>query len=612
MALLWTSLDVQQPSSSIGCYSPNDAERQSEVIAKILTQSKVAAINYSADAVANCNLNSSVFRTLKDRNIAFVASAGNEGASSFIGYPACNPNVISVGVHDPINNSVHPVTSLRGIKLDFLADGRAPNNINAATSFAAPIVSAAFAIVQSAESRVRTVDEIKFALEYTSPSCVPTPLGCVNVVTKQSAEAAAECIKMGTCRPNLPPGGGDGGVGVVDGGQYGSFYGDTDTTSYDVDLPFSTLAGTSALTKTTTLPGFEETLNGADAQSLSIAPPPEKRDILVKFTATMTDSFSTRNGIELFANNTRVFSTNQFNGERDFSFVIPRGRFNRLGDGNMVSLKPIFSTAQSPSRLWGLTNVSVTLTPIVELAVGQNDAATYGYSEDPERPSGMRVSFPLQNVTSDMEFTLTGWDIDRTDETEVFLNGKSQGFLNVTPSSSYGTPQRFIFRRADLGQGDNLIEFVQRVPFLSGFELEKWAVKDMIVRFARPDMVGEQVSLQDRVLKSNVPFTVQATVLNNGKGSAPATILRFYLSTDENISTSDTQLASMPFAALSEQRTRAVLQQLQTTLVNSGRYIGFCLDAAQGETSLANNCSAGVALKSELNVAPIITLLFDE
>ena len=118
---------VQQPSSSIGCYSPHDAERQSEVMAKVLVTSNVAAVNYSADAVANCNLNNSTFRTLKDRNIAFIASAGNGGASSFIGYPACNSNVISVGAVTANLNSVHPVTSLRGVKLDFLATGTAPD-----------------------------------------------------------------------------------------------------------------------------------------------------------------------------------------------------------------------------------------------------------------------------------------------------------------------------------------------------------------------------------------------------------------------------------------------------------------------------------------------------
>lgn len=134
----------------------------------------------------------------------------------------------------------------------------------------------------------------------------------------------------------------------------------------------------------------------------------------------------------------------------------------------------------------------------------------------------------------------------------------------------------------------------------------------MRVQTAPPDVVGERISMQDRVLKPNVPFSVQAAVRNNGTGSAPATTLRFYLSTDKNMTAGDIQLAAVPFAALHEHRTRAVLQQLQTWFVNSDRYIGFCLDAVVGETTTDNNCSAGIAVKGVANIAPIIMLLLED
>ena len=602
---------LQQPSGSIGCYSPSDAERQAEVISKILTTSNIAAINYSAFAIASCTLNDSIFRTLKDRNIAFVAAAGNEGPNGPIRYPACNSNVISVGAVTTDLAGVHPVTSLNGPKLDFLADGIAPNVLNTATSFAAPIVAGAFAIVQSAESRVRTIDEIKFALNFTSPQCVPTPKGCVNVVTRESALEAAECLRFGSCRPNLPPGGDDGGVGVVDNGNYGPIFGDNESTSYEVNIDFSALSGTGVVAALTDDAIVAQTVS-QDSETINL--PPTNRDVVVSFTGTMGTGLAT-NGIEMFVNGDRLESTGIYASERDFTYVINRHYFDE-GE-NIVSLRPILD---SPSRLWGLSNISVELNPIVELTIGETDTARYGYSETPERPTGLRMSFPLTLVTTDMMLSVTGWDIDTENEIEVFLNGISQGFLTVGEfNSTYSEPDSFLLEQTDLGLGNNLIEFVSRTPFGSGSSLERWALRDVLVDVASAappppaDIVAESASLEEEtLLKRNVPFTIRALVRNDGDSPSPSTTLRFYLSDDDSITTNDLELEARAFGALSEQRMRFLLQQIQTSQINTGHYIGFCVDPVPGEVILENNCSNSVLLEGPISVSPILMLLLDK
>lgn len=567
-------------------------------MSKILANQNIAAINYSGTAKGSCATNNSVFKTLKDRDIAFVASAGNDGASASVGYPACNLHVISVGALNQ-NLTLAAVTSLQG-KIDFFANGIAPDFTAPATSFSAPLVSGAFALMQSAKSTRTSIKDMKFALAYTAPGCIQHRGDCVPIVTIGSAEAAADCIKFGSCINNNPPGFDD--IGYDDGGEYGIIYGDN-STSYEFEIDFNDLSGAASLSFLKS----ELSLNASTAQSVSVL---SSRDVVLNFKAKMTDSaFSGNNGIRVLINNQEVESTGYFRGERELTYVINRNAFD---DGvNTIELKPLSTTS---TRLWGVTDISAELTPVVNLTIGVTDSATYGYLQTPPRYTGLRSSFTLTSVSNDLAFSVDGWDIDTTDETQIFLNGKSYGFLTKGASSSVFSPtDTFIFRKNDLREGINIIEFSQRFPgsTWAGLENEKWAVKNQRLQLALPDLAPEPVNIVDKSIKSNQPFDVLTTIKNAGDGSADATLVRFYISNDPTITSNDTQISTAALATLNEGRSRAFTKSIQSSLVNAGYYIGVCVDSVASESVINNNCSVGVPLKSDPVMAPIIMLLLD-
>ena len=109
-----------------------------------------------------------LIKQLHDAGIAFVAAAGNAGAFSNVGYPACSPYAIGVGAVD----SEGAITSYSDIgkTIAVLAPadvvGASPTNsyfIGAGTSSAAPVVAGAIALLKQAMPNA-TVPEIRAAL----------------------------------------------------------------------------------------------------------------------------------------------------------------------------------------------------------------------------------------------------------------------------------------------------------------------------------------------------------------------------------------------------------------------------------------------------------------
>ena len=91
-------------------------------------------------------------------------------------------------------------------------------------------------------------------------------------------------------------------------------------------------------------------------------------------------------------------------------------------------------------------------------------------------------------------------------------------------------------------------------------------------------------------------FTANATANNLGNGSSNvATTLRYYRSLDAVISTADTQVATDPIPVLGAGGSSP--QSAPLTAPAVGNYwIGACVDAVAGESNVANQCSAGIAI----------------
>ncbi len=585
---------------ALTCYTFKDTDIQDALLRINNTSSGVAAVNLSIGGSNTADCSKKLFykeiQALVDKGIVVVAATGNgsnESNSLPITWPACLSNVIAVAAtHYDGGTKKYKVaeysnTQSGGIygQLGFFAEGITTKYNNPeytqGTSFAAPRVAAAFAILKQANPSA-TVSEMVAALN-SNGSRITDKRNQVSavIINKTTIQAAAAALAS--------VGNVDEEIGFIDIGEYGPAYGDDASENYASEIQFS--SATSALA---------ESLIEGDVQVASAAVSlSTKRDVVLTFTGT--GRFYIRvNGF------TRKDVNRNTNGP--YRVTLNRNFFN--SGSNTIKIVPVYPSWQ----IWGIKDVAADYTPSVQLIVGQKKTTQYGYNEAAPRYTGLRANFNLSAVNTDLAFTLIGWDIDVTDETAVYLNKKLMGYLTTGDSSQYTAGDRFVFRKADLATGLNTIEFVQRRPggSWSGYTDEKWAVKDMLLQELKPDLIISSFDIIDTRLAPNVPFSVSSQVKNTGAGSSSATTVKYYRSTDKTISTSDTEMGTKSLASMLEGQTKTQTISLSSSQVNKTYYIGACVTAVSNEINTQNNCSTGVRLRSRISIAPIIMLLLSD
>ena len=112
----------------------------------------------------------------------------------------------------------------------------------------------------------------------------------------------------------------------------------------------------------------------------------------------------------------------------------------------------------------------------------------------------------------------------------------------------------------------------------------------------KPDLIVQSLQVSKSTLVPGELFTLSATVKNNGDGQAPSTTLRYYRSTDNNISTSDTEVGSDSVSALSANRTSQESVNLTAPTSPGTYYYGACVDSLTDESDTDNNCSHAVSV----------------
>ena len=111
----------------------------------------------------------------------------------------------------------------------------------------------------------------------------------------------------------------------------------------------------------------------------------------------------------------------------------------------------------------------------------------------------------------------------------------------------------------------------------------------------RPDLVVEHPSVDDPNPEPGAPFTLSATVRNQGSGVSDSTTLRYYRSTDSTITSSDTDVRmEKPVSMLVPSGGIAILTVLPAERGDGTYYYGACVDAVNGESNTGNNCSDAV------------------
>ena len=120
-----------------------------------------------------------------------------------------------------------------------------------------------------------------------------------------------------------------------------------------------------------------------------------------------------------------------------------------------------------------------------------------------------------------------------------------------------------------------------------------------------PDLVVEAVQAEPVTVAPGAEFKLYATLKNSGTQESTATTLRYYRSTDDVISTEDTQLASAkrdPLAA--NDIIRRYLNVTAPTTPGT-YYYGVCVDNVTDESNTDNNCSEAVSVT--VTAPPMVT-----
>ena len=118
------------------------------------------------------------------------------------------------------------------------------------------------------------------------------------------------------------------------------------------------------------------------------------------------------------------------------------------------------------------------------------------------------------------------------------------------------------------------------------------------------DLVVQSPSVSDSSLSTGQAFTLSATVRNVGGERSPVTTLRYYRSSDETISTTDTPAGTDAVRGLDPSATSPESISLTAPSSAGTYYYGACVDTVTGESNTGNNCSSGVRVTVTLSPPP--------
>ena len=108
-----------------------------------------------------------------------------------------------------------------------------------------------------------------------------------------------------------------------------------------------------------------------------------------------------------------------------------------------------------------------------------------------------------------------------------------------------------------------------------------------------PELIVTNMVASHALAAPSGMLTLTATVVNNG-GVSPATTLRWYLSTDGTIGTTDTAAGTKSVGTLEAEASATLMGTVTASMTAGTYYYGACVDAVAEESDTANNCSSAV------------------
>ena len=105
------------------------------------------------------------------------------------------------------------------------------------------------------------------------------------------------------------------------------------------------------------------------------------------------------------------------------------------------------------------------------------------------------------------------------------------------------------------------------------------------------DLIVKSASVSNDSLNEGQSFTLNVTVRNQGNRQSPATILRYYRSSDQLISMGDTEVGADAVSSLS---SSGATSKSISLIAESSFYYGACVEAVKNERNIKNNCFSSI------------------
>ena len=134
------------------------------------------------------------------------------------------------------------------------------------------------------------------------------------------------------------------------------------------------------------------------------------------------------------------------------------------------------------------------------------------------------------------------------------------------------------------------------------------AVMDATAATGRPDLSISDFSVSATTLDTSEPFTLFATVLNDGGAESAASTLRYYLSGDATVEPTDAELGSDPIDPIAPGDESSQSLDTAAPAAPGSYYVGACVEAVAHESDVDNNCSAGVEVVVEETLVGPLTV----
>ena len=134
------------------------------------------------------------------------------------------------------------------------------------------------------------------------------------------------------------------------------------------------------------------------------------------------------------------------------------------------------------------------------------------------------------------------------------------------------------------------------------------ALKVTVDADAAPDLVISWINHSGGTLLVDASFTLNTMVKNQGSATSASTTLRYYRSTDDTITTSDTSLGTDSVGGLAKAGTSRQSIDLTAPSTAGTYYYGVCVDAVTDESVTSNNCSDARAVSVDAEPAPDLVI----